>query len=137
MGPTMTRRLAAWTTVAGMAAASAGCFLFAAGAGAAGAIHFTDRGVESQIGQPIAQVYDASQQAFKDMGITVKRTINEQESGATKRTLEGSTSTRDVSVVLKSNGGSTHVDVVAKKTAVTWDKDFARAIIDRIVTLAK
>jgi hypothetical protein len=136
MGP-IARRLTTWTMVAGMAAASAGCFLFAAGAGAAGAIHFTDRGVESQIGQPIATVYDASQQAFKDMGITAKRTINEEESGSTKRTLEGSTSTRDVSVVLKSDGGSTHVDVVAKKTQVTWDKDFARAIIDKIVALAK
>jgi hypothetical protein len=131
------RRLAGWMMVAGMTAASAGCFLAAAGAGAAGAIHFTDRGVESQIGQPIAQVYDASQQAFKDMDITVKRTVNEQEGGAAKRTLEGSTSTRDVSVVLKSDGGSTHVEVVAKKTAVTWDKDFARAIIDRILALAK
>jgi len=131
------RRLAAWTIIAGMTAGSAGCFLFAAGAGAAGAIHFTDRGVESQIGQPIATVYDASQQAFKDMDITVKRTINEQEGGETKRTLEGSTSTRDVSVVLKTNGGSTHVDVVAKKTQVTWDKDFAHAIMDKIVALAK
>jgi hypothetical protein len=136
MGP-IARRLTAWTMVAGMAAASAGCFVFAAGAGAAGAIHFTDRGVESQIGQPIATVYDASQQTFKDMGITVKRTINEQEGGVTKRTLEGSTSDRDVEVVMKTDGSGTHVDVVAKKTQVTWDKDFARAIMDKIVVLAK
>lgn len=133
----MTRRLRAWLLVGGMTAASTGCFLFAAGAGAAGAIHFTDRGVESKLGQPIAQVYDASQQAFKEMGITVKRTINEEEGGAAKRTLEGTTANRDVSVVMKTEGSGTHVDVVAKKTAVTWDKDFARAIIDRIVALVK
>ena len=131
------RRLVALTMVAGMTAASTGCFLAAAGAGAAGAIHFTDRGVETKLAQPIAQVYDASQQAFKDLDITVKRTVNEEEGGAAKRTLEGSTSTRDVSVVMKTETGGTHVDVVAKKTAVTWDKDFARAIIDKIVALAK
>ena len=131
------RRVMAFVMIAGSAMASTGCFLAAAGAGAAGAIHFTDRGVESKMGQPISNVYDASQQAFKEMGITVKRTINEEEGGGTKRTLEGSTATRDVSVVLKTEGEGTHVDVVAKKTQVTWDKDYARAIIDRILALVK
>ncbi len=118
---TLARRLTTWGGIAG----------------AGGAIYVADRGTESQIAQPIGRVYDATQQVFKELTITEKRTVNEQDGGVTKRTLEGTTSDRDVSVSLKTEGSGTHVEVLVKKSAVTWDKDFARTILDRIVALSK
>ena len=39
---------------------------------------------------------------------------------------------------LKPEGtSSTRVQVVAKKSAVTWDKDFARAVLDKIVAFSR
>jgi hypothetical protein len=40
-------------------------------------------------------------------------------------------------VELRNEGGNTKVDVVVKKSAVTWDKDFARQILNKIVDEAK
>jgi len=42
-----------------------------------------------------------------------------------------------VDVNLRSEGSGTHVEVVAKKTAVTWDKDLAKKILNRIVEQTK
>ena len=33
-------------------------------------------------------------------------------------------------------GDGAHVEVVARKSAVTWDKEFARNMLERIVALA-
>jgi hypothetical protein len=38
---------------------------------------------------------------------------------------------------LKTEGSSTRVEVVASKSAVTWDKDMAKNILQRIVEKSK
>jgi hypothetical protein len=67
-----------------------------------------------------------------------KTNTQQDADGKAKQELDGATSDRDISVTLKSEGqSSTRVQVVAKKSAVTWDKDFARAILDKIVAYSR
>ena len=44
----------------------------------------------------------------------------------------------DVRVTLAVEGNNTtRVQVVAKRSAVTWDKDFARSVLDKIVAYSR
>ena len=121
----------------GVSVSLSGCFLAAAGAGAGGAIYVTDRGAEAQVATPVARTLDAARSAFQEYGITETKTSSEQDGAIEKRSLEGKTSDREVAVDLKTEGSGTHVNVVVKKTAVTWDKDFAKKILNRIVEQSK
>ncbi len=114
-----------------------GCAAAAAGMGAGAAIYVTDRGVESVVAAPIDKTYEAARKAFQEFGITENKTGTEQKDGVETRSLSGKTSDRDVDISLKSEGPGTKVEIVAKKSAVTWDKDFAREILNRIVEKAK
>ena len=127
-------------TISGLAVvvlATSGCLLAAAGAGAGGAIYYTDRGVQSVVAAPVERTFEVTRQAFQDLGITESKAVTRQEDGSETRSLEGKTSDRDISIDLKPEGSGTKVDVVVRKSAVTWDKDFAREILNRIVEKAK
>ena len=113
------------------------CIAAAAGAGAAGAVYITERGAEAQVAAPVARTFDAARQAFQSFGITETKTSTDQDGAVEKRSLEGKTSDREVEVDLKTEGTGTHVDVVVKKTMVTWDKDFAKRILAKIVEATK
>jgi hypothetical protein len=123
--------------VAGAAAMSGGCVLAAAGAGAGGAVYVGDRGVESVVAAPVDKVYGATRAAFRDLGIAESKTSNEQDGGVEKRVVAGTITDRDVTASLKTQGNGTHVEVIVKKTAVTWDKEFARKVLEKVVALSK
>ena len=123
-------------TVAGALLAS-GCLAAAAGAGAAGGVYVTNRGAEAQVASSVATTLDAARRTFQEMSVTETKSSNEQDGSVEKRSLEGKTGDREIEVDLKTEGSGTHVEVVAKKTAVTWDKDLAKKILNRIVELAK
>lgn len=112
-----------------------GCIFAAAGAGAGGGIYYSGRGVESHVTTPVDRTYSAAEQAFEQLGIQQTKTSAEQEGVTDKRQIIGASNDRDVTVTLQSEGGGTHIQVVAKKSAVTWDEDFARTILERIVAL--
>jgi hypothetical protein len=109
-----------------------GC-LVAAAAGAGAAIHLSDRGAESLVKASVDQAYAATQQVFRDMNITEGKSSSEEDAGVETRELEGSTTDRDITVTIKSEGDGAHVEVVARTSAVTWDKDLAREILEKIV----
>ncbi len=117
----------------------AGCVVAAAGAGAGGGIYFTQRGVESVVPASVDRAAAATRQTFGELKI--RQTKSEAEQGddnGEKREIDGSTADRDIDVTLKPEGkSSTRVQVVAKKSAVTWDKDFARAVLDKIVAYSR
>ena len=122
--------VAAWITT--------GCVVAAAGAGAGGGVYFTQRGVESLVAAPVDRASAATEQAFRQLGIRQTKTAVEKQEGQDKREIDGAATDREVAVTLTSAAqGSTRVQVVAKKSAVTWDKDFARSILEKIVALAK
>lgn len=110
-----------------------GCLVAAAGAGAGAAIHLSDRGAESVVTASVARTYEASREAFRALGITEGKSRTEQDGAVETRELQGSTADRDVTVTVKSEGSGAHVTVVARKSAVTWDKDLARSILEKIV----
>jgi len=128
------------TTLRSQAAASCaalllgGCVVAAAGAGAGGGIYFTQRGVESVVPVTVERAATATNQAFGALKIRQTKSQAEQEDDGEKRAIEGAAGDREVNVTLKVEGkNSTRVQVVAKRTAVTWDKDFARSVLDKIV----
>ncbi|HLB54933.1 MAG TPA: DUF3568 family protein [Gemmatimonadales bacterium] len=120
-----------------LAAATSACVLAAAGAGAGGAIYVTDRGVQSVVAAPVEQTFLAVREAFRALEVTETKSTSEQDGLLQKRSLEGKTQDRDVQVDLRTEGTGTKVDVVVKKSAVTWDKDFAKRLLNTIVERAK
>lgn len=129
------RRLAPVATV--LAAGLCGCVVAAAGAGAGGGIYLTSRGVESVLASPVADVAAATESAFGELGITRTGLEVDDESG--RRVLRGEPESGepDVTVTLeREDSGSTRVEVTARTSVVTWDKDYARTVIEKIVELA-
>ncbi len=130
-----------WTLVGAGAALvlAAGCVVAAVGAGAGGGIYLTERGVESVVPVSVERAASSAKRAFADLKIRqTKSNIQQDADGKAKQELDGATGNRDITVSLKSEAqGSTRVQVVAKKSAVTWDKDFARAILDKIVAYSR
>ena len=132
------KHVLAGTTFLVALAAAAGCILAAAGAGAGGAIYLTDRGVESVVPASVEETLGAAEQAFGEFDI--ERTSYEEEQDGAKRELEGRSDDKDADVAVHmeaTEGGNTRVEVTAKTSPVTWDKDFAREILERIVELAE
>lgn len=119
------------------ALAAGGCVAAAAGAGAAGAIYVIDRGVETSLLATVPTVEASARRVFGEMGIKETKTGTTQEGGGEKRVLEGALDDREISVNIETAGTGSKVVVVARKTAVTWDKDLARSILERIVAGTK
>jgi len=134
---TRAARFQAWGT-AGLGVLAAACVVAAAGAGAGGGIYFTQRGVESVVPASVDRAAAATQQAFDQLKIKPTKSTSEQGENGEQREIDGTANDRDISVSLKPEGkNSTRVQVVAKKSAVTWDKDFARAVLDKIVAYSR
>jgi hypothetical protein len=83
----------------------------------------------------VKQTAEAVRKAFTEFHITETKARSEQESGETTQVLEGTTPDREVKVTIAAEGGTSKVDVVARKSAVTWDKDRAKAILEQVVSL--
>jgi len=127
-------RLPRWAVAAAAGLVLTGCVVAAAGAGAGGGIYLTQRGVESVVPVPVDRAATATRQAFDQLKIRQTKSQIEQGEQGEGRQVEGTAGDREISVSLKTEtGSSTRVQVVAKKSAVTWDKDFARAVLDHIV----
>lgn len=132
----------AWMGIvaAGLASFGTACLVAAAGAGAGGGIYFTQRGAEATVPANIESMTAATERAFRRFKITQTKVGSEREGESEKREIAGDAKGRDedVTVTLRAeSAGSTRVQVVARKTAVTWDKDFARAVLQEIVAGAR
>lgn len=117
--------------------AVAACLVAAAGAGAGGGIYLTSRGVESIVNAPIERALHASERTFEQMDI--ERTAYSEEDGGRRRRLEGRAGQPDLDVTVEmeaTDSASTHVEVTARSSLVTWDKDYARSVLQRIVDLS-
>jgi hypothetical protein len=115
-------------TTAGMS----GCLLAAAGAGAAGAVAYSNRGATSDIALSVDSSFARATSAFSALGIaeTGRATA---DSGATRR-LTGKQGALEVTVEMKrSTATVTRVEVIARESAVDYDRDFARRVLNRIL----
>jgi hypothetical protein len=127
------RRLALSLVLTMSSLAAGGCFLVAAGAGAAGAIAYTNRGATSVVGGTVDQVFDRTASAYQQAGIT--ETGRSTENSGQLRKLIGTKGEYEVTAELnRSTDSTTKVEITARKSAVEYDKEMAKDILNRIVT---
>ena len=126
-------RVLAWRlALAATPLALSGCFLVAAGAGAAGAIAYTNRGAESDVAGTVDQVFDRAVTSFQQNSIS--ETGRSTEDNGNRRRLVGTKGEQEVTVELERSGDNVvKVEVIAKKNAVDYDKELAKQVLDRIV----
>ena len=109
-----------------------GCFLVAAGAGAAGAIAYTNRGASSNVSGNIDAVFDRSVTAFAAAGI--RETGRSTDDSGARRRLTGAKGEQEIIVEMQRNGDeTTKVEVIARKNAVDYDKTLAEDVLNRII----
>jgi len=109
-----------------------GCLLAAAG-GAGGGIYFTSQGVESVVVAPVESVTSATERAFADLGLT-RTELEIDEDGQTLRAKPADGGDPEVTVSIRHEGEtSSRVEVTARNSLVTWDKDYAREVLKKIV----
>ena len=127
------RRIVSSLVLAASTLLAAGCFLVAAGAGAAGAIAYTNRGATSVVGGSVDQAFDRAVSAFQQAGIA--ETGRATEDNGQLRKLIGTKGEYEVTAELtRSTDSTTKVEITAKKSAVEYDKEMAKDILNRIVT---
>ena len=110
-----------------------GCVVAAAGAGVGGAIYISDRGAESIVRASGESALEAAERAFSDYEIT--RTEMRVEDGQERRQIKGRTKDDKVVTVTieDQDDGFSKVKITASTSAVTWDKELARSLLERII----
>lgn len=109
-----------------------GCFLIAAGAGAAGAIAYTNRGASSTLDGSVDQVFDRGVGAFGAMNIT--ETGRSTEESGRKRRLVGTRGELEITVELnRETDTTTKVEVIASRNLVDYDRELAREVLNRML----
>lgn len=127
------RRLALSLVLAASSFAAGGCFLVAAGAGAAGAIAYTNRGATSVVAGTVDQVFNRAGAAFQQAGVT--ETGRSTENSGQQRKLIGTKGEYEVTAELsRTTDSTTKVEITASKSAVEYDKELAKDILNRILT---
>jgi hypothetical protein len=111
-----------------------GCVLAAAGAGAGTAILLTNQGVESIVAASMDTASSATEIGFEELAI--ERTGLEIDDAANRKVYRGSPAESDRTVTLTGQeSGNTKIEVTARTSALTWDKDYARDVLEKIVGL--
>jgi Protein of unknown function (DUF3568) len=108
------------------------CAAALVGAGAAGAVAWTDRGAESTVNGTVTQNWDRATAVFQQMGIT--QTGQKSEDNGTERTLMGTKGDTEVTVTFhERQATTTKVEVTARRNMVDYDKNMAKDILTAIV----
>ncbi len=126
------RSLASRALLIAAVISSSSCFFVAAGAGAGAAIAYTNRGASANVPGNVNNLFDRSVSTFSAMQISETGRATE-DNGATRR-LTGKQGEVEITVEMKrSSDAVTSVEVVARKSAVDYDRDLAKSVLDRIV----
>lgn len=128
--PSRPRRLATALLAAALPVLLSGCLLAAGGAAAGTGIYLTSRGAEGVVHGNVDELTEATREAFDRLGVTHEGQKNQDEGG---REVYGTTDEGDVTVELeRRTDNATMASVRVKKSAVTWDKDLAKRILEEI-----
>lgn len=118
--------------VLGISAASLPACLAAAAAGAGGGIYFTGHTAEAIVEQSVDDLSERAQNVLRAESVEITESSS-QESGA-KQEFKGTKDDLDVSVTIeRDEGSSTKVRVSARKNLVSWDDDYARELLAKII----
>jgi hypothetical protein len=103
-----------------------------AGAGAVGAVAYSQRGAKGDVKGGVEQVRRQTELTFAQMGINTTATAS-KNAGA-EQDLQGKVQGMDVSVkIVAVSPQVSHVEVEARSGSLSWDKDYARNVLSRIV----
>lgn len=112
-----------------------GCLLAAAG-GVGGGIYFTNQGVESIVPGGVEAVAAATDRAFEHFDLT-RTELQIDDEGQMLRGQPSGGGDPEVTVTIRQEGeSSVRVEVKARNSVVTWDKDYARQVMEKIVEYA-
>ena len=105
-----------------------------AGAAAAAAIGYSDRGATSNVDVSVTRLADATEQAFRDLGITLTERATEDDGIE----LKGSEDDWKVVVDIERDAGDslTEVEVTVSKDMVNYEKSRAEEILRAILARA-
>jgi hypothetical protein len=104
----------------------------AAGAGAASAVYLTSRGAKAEVKGTPEEVEADSKKVLSEQAVQI--TDEKIEKSGTHRELQGKKGDIDVTISIdRRDDKSSEVEVTARKSAVTWDKDYAKTILSSIV----
>ena len=136
----LARRLSQWGALA-LPLAAAGCLFVAAGAGVGGGVYYTKRGAEAVVTARFDRVVAATQQALAQHGVRVEKSErkHDREEGKREAKFEGRNRDRETEVEVKlkqRKDGTVRIQVVAERSVVKWDREFAHRLLERIVTLS-
>lgn len=128
--PSRLRRFAPAVLAAALPLLLSGCLLAAGGAAAGTGIYLTSRGAEGVVHGDVDELTEATREAFDRLGVTHEGQKDQDEGG---REVYGTTDDGDVTVELeRRTDNATMASVRVKKSAVTWDKDMAKRILEEI-----
>ena len=123
---------AQWALALALVLPMAGCVAAAAAAGAGAGIYLTTRGAESLVDNSVDQVAQRAQAVMSEEGIVPDASSIEQ--GGDKREFKGKKGDLDVTIQLeRKSPTTTRVEVIARKNAAEWDKEYAQQLLSRIV----
>jgi hypothetical protein len=127
------KRRAQWALLLGLAGALPGCLAAAAAAAGAGTgIYLTSRGAESIVNGSVAEVDRRARAVFASEGITI--TGSKMDNNGDTRELKGTKGDLDITVSMeRQSDTTTKTEVSARKSMVSWDKDYAQQLLSKIV----
>lgn len=121
--------LAAFAALPGCVAAVAA----AAGAGAGAGVYLTTRGASSLAEGSLSGMAERTLTVFRDAG--VQHTVTETQEDGSGRTYRGFADGMEITVELERESATvTRVTVYARRSTVEWDREYARGLLQRIVT---
>lgn len=127
-------RFSATALLLALSLAASGCVAAAAAAGAGAGIYLTNQGAESLVDEPIATVAERARIVMQQMNIAPAGT--QTNGDGSERELKGKTGDTDITIELEAQGPSTtRLEVTARDNLVNYDKEMARDIVERIVSL--
>jgi hypothetical protein len=125
------------TVALALAAALVGCGGADVKQAAPAGIYLTHRGAESTVPAAVDRLTEAARAAFRKWSVDEMAFEIERDGG--RRTLVGNTRQRDVevTVVMEQRGeGEATVEVFARENLVTYDKSYARDVLESIIEKA-
>jgi len=104
----------------------------AAAAGAGTGIYLTSRGAESIVEGPVDELEKRARAVFAAEGIPVSG--SQMENSGDKREIKGTKGDLELTVAIERQAPqASKVGVSARKNLVTWDKDYAQQLLEKIV----
>lgn len=132
-GPGRGGRLLLAAALATLPVLAAGCLLAAGGAAAGSGIYLTTRGAEAVVHGDVDELSAATREAFETLGVSYDGQKGQDDGD---REVYGAVDDGEVTVDLESRtDNATKVSVRVKESAVTWDKDMARRILEEIKSI--